>query len=186
MHMNIDKRARLIEVADTLVSQQGFNQTTLADIAAAAKMRLGNVYYYFRTKNQIGTALIEQRSRAYQALRENWDRLPGPKERLYAFIQMTTDSREYLTLNGCPIGSLCQELHKGGGLLADNAAGMFAEFLAWLETQFRLLGKGDESAELAVHVMSVLQGTTLLANSFKNTDYIVNEANRLREWVRTL
>ncbi len=184
--MNTNKRTKLIDAADKLVAQQGFNQTTLADIAAAAKMQLGNVYYYFRTKDQIGTALIQRRSRAFQELRENWDRNPDPKVRLYAFIQMTIDNREHLALNGCPIGSLCQELHKDGGLLADSAAGMFTDFLAWLETQFRLLGKGEESADLAAHLMSVLQGVTLLTNSLKKTDYIVTEAHRLKEWVRAL
>ncbi|MBI3606932.1 MAG: TetR/AcrR family transcriptional regulator [Nitrospirae bacterium] len=57
-----DKRTRLIEAANTLVQQQGFNQTTLADIALKSKVPLGNVYYYFKTKDDIGHALIEHRT----------------------------------------------------------------------------------------------------------------------------
>ena len=54
----INKRSRLLEAANRLVHAQGFNQTTLADIAREAEVPLGNVYYYFKTKEDIGHALI--------------------------------------------------------------------------------------------------------------------------------
>jgi AcrR family transcriptional regulator len=180
------KRDRLIEAADKMVQRQGFEQTTLADIAKAAKVPLGNVYYYFKTKEAIGKALIAERAARYQSLREQWGELRDPKERLLAFVQMTLDNREMLADSGCPIGSLCQELHKEGGPLADQAASMFAEMLGWLERQLRDLGKGGESGELAVYVMSVLEGATLLTHSFHDPGYIVRQANRLKRWIRAL
>jgi len=45
-----DKRARLMEAAETLFYQQGVHRTTLADIAQEAEVPLGNIYYHFRTK----------------------------------------------------------------------------------------------------------------------------------------
>ena len=48
-----DKRDRLIDAANDLIYQQTFNATTLADIAAKANVPLGNVYYYFKTKDDI-------------------------------------------------------------------------------------------------------------------------------------
>ena len=58
----MDKRSRLIEAAVKLVHRQGFNKTTLADIALESEVPLGNVYYYFKTKDDIGQALIEYRT----------------------------------------------------------------------------------------------------------------------------
>ncbi len=181
-----DKRSRLIEAADVLVHRQGFNQTTLADIAKEAKVPLGNVYYYFKTKDELGDALIEERSRAYQTLREEWDLKPDPKARLNAFIQMTLDNRQVLARSGCPIGSLCEELHKDRGALANRASMLFEAFLGWLEEQFRALGQGRESATDAIHLLSALQGATLLAHSFGTTSYIEREAARLKKWIRDL
>ncbi len=181
-----DKRSRLIEAADVLVHRQGFNETTLADIAKEAKVPLGNVYYYFKTKDELGDALIEQRGRAYQALREEWDRKPDPKSRLNAFIQMTLDNRQVLARSGCPIGSLCEELHKDGGPLADRASALFEAFLSWLEVQFRALGQGKESAAHSIHLLSALQGATLLTHSFGTTSYVEREAARLKKWIRDL
>jgi len=43
MPRRTDKRVRLIEAAKVLIHQQGFNLTTLADIAQEADVPLGNV-----------------------------------------------------------------------------------------------------------------------------------------------
>ena len=45
-----DKRSRLIQTAVKLAYLHGFRTTSLADIAEAAKVPVGNVYYYFKTK----------------------------------------------------------------------------------------------------------------------------------------
>lgn len=180
------RRQRIVEAADRLVQRQGFNQTTLADVAKVSRVALGNIHYYFRTKEILGEALIAERTEMYRTLREQWQGLPGPKDRLLAFIQMTVDNRELLTRSGCPIGSLCQELSKERGKLATQAADMFTEFLTWLEAQFQDLGKGDHSYDLAVHLMVILEGATLLTNSLRTPAYIVKEAERMKDWVRSL
>jgi AcrR family transcriptional regulator len=51
-----DKRTRLIETAMKLAYRNGFRETSLADIAEAARVPVGNVYYYFKTKEELGEA----------------------------------------------------------------------------------------------------------------------------------
>jgi len=181
-----NKRSRLLEAANKLVHQQGFNQTTLADIAQEAMVPLGNVYYYFKTKEDIGSALIEHRAGFYRGLIGTWDKLPDPKQRIVALIQMVFDEREVLAKSGCPIGSLCQELHKDGGPLAEKSATLLAAILSWAEQQFRQLGKGKESSDLALHLVSVLQGASLLTHTFNQPDLVARETARLRKWVDSL
>lgn len=183
---NIDKRTRLIEAADRLVHKYGFKQTVLADIAKAAKVPLGNVYYYFKTKEEIGQALIDHRAGFYRSLITSWNVLPNPRKRILAFINTVADRREALAQSGCPIGSLCQELHKEGGSLADKAAGMFTAILGWLEEQFRLLGTGRESSNHALHLLSALQGASLLTNTFNDPKLMLRETARLKQWIDAL
>ena len=83
----IDKRAHLIEAANKLVQQQGFNPTTLADIAEESKVPLGNVYYYFKTKEGLGQALIGHRTDCFRNQLREWDKLPEPRERILAPIR---------------------------------------------------------------------------------------------------
>src|SRR6185437_2284180 len=53
------KRERLVAAASQLVHEQGIERTTLAEIAKAADVPAGNVYYYFKTKDEVVTAVIE-------------------------------------------------------------------------------------------------------------------------------
>jgi AcrR family transcriptional regulator len=56
---HIDKRSRLISAAVGLAYHSGFEATSLADIAREAEVPLGNVYYYFKTKDEIGEAIVK-------------------------------------------------------------------------------------------------------------------------------
>src|SRR5260370_29199499 len=82
-----DKRARLIETAMKLAHKHGFGETSLADIAEAAHVPIGNVYYYFKIKDELGEAVVERRLAEFRAFREALDRLSSPKEPLFAFLE---------------------------------------------------------------------------------------------------
>jgi AcrR family transcriptional regulator len=48
-----DKRGAIIEAARTLFAKQGYEETTIAEIARAAGVGVGTVYLYFQNKRQI-------------------------------------------------------------------------------------------------------------------------------------
>ena len=58
---NASKRDRLIDAALRLFYEHGIERTTIADIAAAANVPPGNVYYYFKTKEDIVDAVVSAR-----------------------------------------------------------------------------------------------------------------------------
>src|SRR5258708_14717769 len=105
-----EKRARLIRTAVKLAYRHGFGETSIADIAEAAKIPVGNVYYYFKTKQEIGEAIVEQRLLEFQALREQWDRAGSPKERRQACGKNTLGNRDMLARGGSPFGPICSTL----------------------------------------------------------------------------
>ena len=181
-----DKRARLIETTMKLAYKHGFRETSLADIAEAARVPIGNVYYYFKTKDELGEAVVERRLAEFRAFREELDRLSSPKERLFAFVERIQSNREQLARGGCPLGGLCTELHKEGGPLAKKSAALFTEPMRWLEEQFRALGHKNNSRELAVHFFSAFQGMAAVALGTNDREVVVMEAKRLKDWIGTL
>lgn len=183
---NPGKRIRLIRSAISLVYRYGFKETRLADIAADANVPPGNVYYYFKTKDEIGEAVIDEHLSQVQALQLKLDKLDSPRERLSAFIQMTSGNRKMLAQGGCPIGTLCTELHKEDGALAKQSTVLFERLLEWLEAQFEALGLRSDSRGLAVHLLSVLQGIAVLAHSLSDPKIVVMETERLQRWIRAL
>src|ERR1700723_4045052 len=88
-----DKRTRLIETATKLAHGRGFRETSLADIAEAARVPVGNVYYYFKTKEELGEAVVERRLEEFRELRQEIDQLSSPKKRLFAFVESIQGKR---------------------------------------------------------------------------------------------
>ena len=181
-----DHRAQLVTAAMMTAYRRGFGPTGLRDIAREAGIPPGNVYYYFKTKDEIGEAVIERRLERIRRLLRALAPLPSARERLVGFVQIKIDERNELARSGCPVGTLCAELHKERGPVARKSTVLFGEVLRWLEAQFRELGKGNESRELAVHLLSATQGVSLLAYTFHDPKLIDAEAARLKEWLRTL
>jgi TetR/AcrR family transcriptional regulator, transcriptional repressor for nem operon len=182
----VDKRKRLVETAMKLAYWRGFRETSLADIAEAAHVPVGNVYYYFKTKDELGEAVVERRLAEFRAFRDEMDRLSSPKERLFAFVESIHSNREQLARGGCPLGGLCTELHKEGGPLAKKSAALFTEPMRWLEEQFRAVGHEKDSRELAVHFFSAFQGMAAVALGANDREVVVMETKRLKDWIRTL
>ena len=183
MPRKTDKRIRLIEAAKVLIHQQGFNLTTLADIAQEADVPLGNVYYYFKTKEAIGEAVIEKRAVEYAELLSKLDEIPSPGERLHAFIQTSIEELELIARYGCPLGGLCQELGKQGGSLADQAAKLLYDLLQWTEAQFKALGFSDKAEEYALSLVSSIQGMHLLTHTFKDPKFANRQIVTLMNWL---
>src|SRR3979490_1108129 len=181
-----DKRTRLIETATKWAYGRGFRETSLADIAEAARVPVGNVYYYFKTKEELAEAVVERRLEEFRAARAEWDRLSSPKERLLAFVGSVHANREQLARGGCPLGSLCSELHKEGGALAKKSAALFTYPMRWLEGEFRRGGHEKDSRELAVHLFSAFQGMAAVALGANDREVVVIETKRLKDWIGTL
>jgi TetR/AcrR family transcriptional repressor of nem operon len=186
MPRKTDKRVRLIEAAKVLIHQKGFNQTTLADIAQEADVPLGNVYYYFKTKEAIGEAVIEKRSAENDEFFKRLDEISDPKARLISLVQGITEDLEMIARYGCPVGGLCQELGKQGGSLADQAAKLLHDLLNWSESQFKALKFGEKSADLALNLVSSIQGIYLLTHTFKDPKLASRQSKTLQEWIEKL
>ncbi len=181
------KRDRLIEAAKLMFYQQGVTGTTLADIAQQAQVPLGNIYYHFRTKEALVEAVIQAHLQELQSLFAQLDRQPDPRQRLLGLLAAERKGEHALARYGCPYGSLSQELNKEDGQPATTAALLLQAYLDWAETQFRLLGKDEEEAkDFAIDLISSLQGTFLLTNSFRSPELLERKLQRLATWLRTL
>jgi AcrR family transcriptional regulator len=181
-----DSRTRLLQAAEKTAYNYGFGSASIADIAKEARVPLGNVYYYFKTKDEIGNAIIELRVTRFKKLLQELGQADSPKQRLCGFVDIKIKNRDALARGGCPVGTLCSELQKYGGPAARKSRILFAEALAWMEKQFAALGKGADSRALAIHLLSATQGVSVLAHTFHDPTMIATEAARLKQWIQAL
>ena len=180
------KRERLIAAATQLLHQQGVERTTLADIAKAADVPAGNVYYYFKTKDEIIAAVIEahaQQIKKTLAFIDAGHR--SPKSRLKAFVREFTAQSEIVAQYGCPLGSLCSELDKRVKDASLSAAELMRLLIEWAEAQFRSLDRPD-ARDLAFDLLAAYEGNALLANTMRDPKVLSRAARRIDHWIDTL
>jgi TetR/AcrR family transcriptional repressor of nem operon len=179
----ITKRRKLVDAAVTLAYRQGYRKTTLSDIATESGVPLGNVYYYFKSRDEIGAAILVRREGDFAELRADLDTLTDPRDRLIGFVERTINNAGSVAAFGCPMGSLCAELLKEGGSLATRSNALFAEPMAYMAVQFRALGYDGAADDLALQLQSALQGASLIAQSFRDPDLLIREGTRLKVWL---
>jgi TetR/AcrR family transcriptional regulator, transcriptional repressor for nem operon len=179
------KRERLVAAARRVLYEHGVEKTTLADIAAAADVPLGNVYYYFKTKDALVAAVIESYRHSYCELSAELDQQDGPANRLKALIGALTSRRDQLASYGCPVGSLSSELDKREDTLRADAGTILAGLIDWAEVQFRAMGRED-AQELAVALIAAYEGIALLAATLRDPSLISTEGDRLNRWIDSL
>ena len=180
------KRDRLIAAAVLLLHRHGVERTTLADIAKAADVPVGNVYYYFKTKDEVIGAVIEAHVQQIKATLAAIDaRHRSPKSRLKAFAREFTAQSEVVAQYGCPLGGLCSELGKRVKQSSFTEAELMRLPIAWAEQQFRSLGRRD-AHDLALDLLAAYEGSALLANTLRDPDVLSRAARRLDRWIDAL
>ncbi|MEI5099362.1 TetR/AcrR family transcriptional regulator [Streptomyces sp. PmtG] len=181
-----DKRRRLAAAAARVLHERGVERTTLADIARAADVPVGNVYYYFKTKDDLVRAALSEHTARLDDITAGLEELPDPRERLKALVAAWVGQRETAARHGCPTGTLAVELDKrddGGGLDAEAAA-VLRRLLDWAADQFRALAlPGADPEALAVTFVSAYQGMSLLANALRDPEIMTREGARLTAWL---
>ncbi|HTZ25951.1 MAG TPA: TetR/AcrR family transcriptional regulator [Streptosporangiaceae bacterium] len=179
------KRERLVAAACEVLHEQGVEKTTLADIAQAADVPVGNVYYYFKTKDQLVEAAIHAHGQLLETTLAALDRRRTPQSRLKGIIREWTSQRELVARYGCPFGSLACELDKRTSGLDRTAASTLRILTDWVEQQFRSMGRAD-ARDLAVALVASYQGIALLTNTFRDPELMVREGRRLERWIDSL
>jgi AcrR family transcriptional regulator len=176
-------RQRIIDVADSLFYQRGYNQTSFQDISDATGIPRGNFYYYFKTKDEILDAVVNSRVAQLAAMLNRCEtETSEPRERLLMFSNMLEYNRDDVIQSGCPIGTLSSELAKDTPALQEKSRQAFILLRDWIRQQFEALGKTDAD-DLAMDLLARLQGVTVMACAFKDVDFIKRSHREIQDWI---
>lgn len=177
-------RDHIVEEADQLFYQRGYEHTSFSDIAEAVQISRGNFYYHFRTKDEILDAVLGYRLANTRAMLDRWESEGAhPADRIRSFIHILIMNRVKIMLYGCPVGSLCNELAKLDHGAQAQANEIFTLFRGWLRRQFGLLGRKADADALAMHLLARSQGVAMLANAFRDEGFIRREAEQMCNWL---
>ena|SRR5919109_4605884 len=179
------KRDRLVASARELLHQRGVERPTLAEIAHAADVPPGNVYYYFKTRDDLIHAVVASTADDVRALLGSSGRSATPQARLKRLTRSWAEAAALVAAHGCPIGCLTSGLRRHEDGLGEEAAGLFRLILDWAEERFREMGRRD-ARELATTLLAGVQGASVLAHALEDPKLLSREVRRLERWIDSL
>ena len=180
-------RFRIVSAADDLFYTHGYNQTSFSDIAEETGIPRGNFYYYFKTKEEILLAVLDQRLQQVSDMLQRCDEYSqDPKQRLLYFVEILIREETNVIKYGCPMGTLSSELAKTSGSLQQKAATVFITMSDWLESQLVQIGFADRAEEIALEILARLQGTTVIANVYRDHEFLRRSVKQHKHWLTTV
>jgi TetR/AcrR family transcriptional regulator, transcriptional repressor for nem operon len=180
-------RQQVIEAADKLFYQKGYNLTSFSDIAKVSKVPRGNLNYYFSTKDEVLIAVVRYRVSEMQKMLRNWEsEYKTPLERLQRYAQIVSKVKEEVIHYGCPMGTLNSELGKSQQALQTITKEQFEVFEKWIKKQFKDMGCSKSAAELTMHLMVRTQGIATMAYIHQDERLIKREVRLIGDWLESL
>jgi TetR/AcrR family transcriptional regulator, transcriptional repressor for nem operon len=177
-------RDHIVEAADRLFYEQGYEHTSFAHIAGAVQISRGNFYHHFKSKDEILDAVIGSRLADTQNLLAQWEaEAAHPADRIRKFIHILIVNKDDIQRYGCPVGTLATELAKLNHASQGEAQLLFTLFRKWLRTQFTLLGRKADADALAMHLLARSQGVATLATAFPDDKFIHHEVDQMQDWL---
>ncbi|WP_165985930.1 TetR/AcrR family transcriptional regulator [Streptomyces sp. YIM 98790] len=162
---------RLLDAVCELLRDRGYHSIGIAEICARADVRKGSFYHFFKSKEELVLAAVDQH---WAREREMWRAALRPDaavpERLGRLLDAFTEEQRAAkracgTVSGCLLGNLAMELGSREPAVRARLADIFAEQVSLLAAA--LAGEeaaGDEGVrEMAQAVIAQLEGTVLFA-----------------------
>ena len=129
-----ERRDAILDAAKEVFADRGYHATTVADVAAAATLSYGSVYWYFDSKDALFHALMD---REEQALRDHVaGALDGPVGE-DAFRLAVRSTFEFFEADRRGVKLLFRDSHALGDRFEKHLGGIYERFIADIEDMIR-------------------------------------------------
>jgi len=183
-------KEQILEVATRLMAVRGYHRTPLDDVLRESGAGKGNFYHYFRSKEDLGYAILDRLFDRFEArtLAPIFrDHTRNPLGQVEAFLdEVLATQRLRKCIGGCPIGNLATELadtHEGFRQRLAEGFEQWRQYLAAALTRARALGDlaADVDPEaLARFLVAGIEGAILLTKVQKDIGVMEHCITELR------
>lgn len=194
-----DTREHILATAHALVMEHGFAGTSIDDILQAAKLSKGAFFYHFKNKSDLGHALVVRYAEHDLALFEQFaqraDRLSDdPLQSALIFIKLFEEYLEGLgeLHPGCLFASYVYEQENFDKSVSQCVAKGFESWKKVYTARFAAIAKKHQprqpvlADELAELIMSIIQGSFILAKSSADRHVVIRNVRHFRRYLEML
>ncbi len=186
-------KQEIIEAASRLMHLKGFNHTSIDDVLKESGVGKGNFYYHFKSKEELGYAIIENNLQRFsehvtgKAFGNHKDPLAQVEDFLDIILEL---HRQRNCAGGCPLGNLAMEMsdiHEG---FRRKLQGIFESWRVQMATvlqKAQVSGQLSDRADptvLGQFIVAAVEGGILLTKVKKDIRVLENCFRELKKHIR--
>lgn len=187
-------RESLLGAAEALMLAEGFSRTSVESVCAAAGATKGSLYHFFKTKEDLGIAVLDRWiTRNAEILANGPHRaVRDPVEAAFVYVQHVADSSRELWRSGCFVGSLSMDIAGSSDRMQQSVEAIFRGFVDEHADLLRpVLEKSPRedlpsAEELAEWFLASIEGAIVLAKAYRDTGPISRAVLSFRRYLEFL
>ncbi len=194
-----DTRERILDAAQALVLARGFAGTALDDILDGTGLTKGAFFHHFRSKGELGRALVERWAENDFAMFEGFacaarERSDDPLEAALVFLRLFEEWLESLSepFPGCMFASYVYESQQFEADIQDYVSTALRRWSQFFEDRFAAILEVRTPAipvtarELAEAIVCILEGAFVLSRSHRDPELILRQSRLFRSQLQLI
>jgi len=189
-------KLKLLEAAQRLMLAKGFTATSVEEICAAAELTKGSFFHYFRSKEELGKAVLDYfMASMFQSLRDSpFFQSSDPRQRIYGYIEFMIEvSRDPERSSGCLLGNFAQVLSDTHPDIRALCAHHFSWWAGILKHELDEAVAGlaprksaVDTQVLAEHFIALFEGSLTLAKTRQDFRIIERNLRNYQQYLKSI
>jgi len=188
-------RLTILEKAFELIYTKGYQTTSIDEIIATTKVTKGAFYYHFKTKDEMGLAIINEilKPTMQNAFIKPLQESKNPIKEIYATTKSLLFDIPFLKLEyGCPTGNLTQEMTPWNVEFGKALAELILEWQHTIENCIKkakengMVRKNVNTQQVAYFIMSGYWGIRNFGKVYNSTDCYYSYLKELKIYLNSL
>jgi AcrR family transcriptional regulator len=172
---SISNKDIVLQTASTLFLTKGYQVTSMDEIVAISKVSKTNIYYHYKSKEELLLAIVDQLISRYEerisrTLMQDMS-IPAKMERLFTILTEDNEQSDYV--GGCPFLTLYTQTSHSSSEARAKIKGFFDKQLQVVE---KLLEEGIEKNELSRN-LPVHETAALIVTSIEGALFLTKATN---------
>jgi TetR/AcrR family transcriptional repressor of nem operon len=182
-------RDQIIEAASRLIHVRGFNKTSVDDILRESGVGKGNFYYYFKSKDELGFAILDQSLERFgkDLIEKTLTPDKDPWQQILDFLDYLVEgARRRGCTGGCILGNLAVEMsdiHEEFRQRLNKAFGRVRSRIEGTLTQAKVQGTLRADADiprLAHFIVAGFEGAFMMGKLHKDPNVMAGVVEEVK------
>ncbi|MDX9858015.1 MAG: TetR/AcrR family transcriptional regulator [candidate division Zixibacteria bacterium] len=187
-------KERLISASLQLMLSRGYAATSVDDICSAAQVSKGSFYHFFKSKEELGLAMLDDffRQSREATMAGSFNQEPDPVKRLRGYLHFIEENAETFWEKGCILGNFANELSNTHPIMRERVSLILQRVTESMAERFAPIQQKYPDREelsairLAELLVSLIEGALVLSRAHDDWSYLTRALKGFRLYTESL